>query len=393
MKKKLTIILSLLLCLTLTACGTTLGENTKVFFSEMGEVVDVWTSANNTSKKTESTEGSAEKLTSVSDFTVTDDGNYSFTGTSDATYYVVTVCDSSATDDSDTYLYSSNRIDEDGSGTYSGNLYEMFTINYGKYLVKCFAYPEIGDDTHSRSAATTATLTVTGELLEPQVEYFWNCYDNTLTLQLANTASYSETCLPDTVDIVITGEDGASQSLTMEAPDASNNSIQATGLTAGSYSITAQAHSSNEYLTAADTAVVTVATDVEIANDNLVSSAYSYTNKGLGHGYSWPVGTKSYNPTATSSLGSYNGTDFVTEPADSTRGTTDKSVYSAEFSFAVGFGESGWLELYSDGTCAAYNDTSGPVSASKVTGTWYMNDDEETITINWDMDSVEVIVG
>ncbi len=179
----------------------------------------------------------------------------------------------------------------------------------------------------------------------------------------------------------------------MISPDASNNSIQATGLTAGSYSITAQAHSSNEYLAATDTAVVTVATDVKIANDDLVSSAYSYTNKGLGHGYSWPVGTKSYNPTTASSLGSYNGTDFITEPADSTRGTTEKSVHSAEFSFAVGFGESGWLELYADGTCAAYNDTSGPVSASKVTGTWYMNDDEETITINWDMDSVEVIVG
>lgn len=388
MKKKNLAITSLMMCLTLSGCGTTLGENTGIFFSEMKAVMDVWFSSSSSSSATK-TEDTRAKLDSVTDFTVKEDGTYTFTGTDSAAYYVITVCASDATEDDDTYLYSSSRIDEDGSGTYTGNVLEMFTINYGEYLVKCFAYPEIGDEENAKSAAEVATLTVTGDLEDPQVEYFWNIFDGTLTLQIANMTTYDETCVPDSVDFTITAEDGTTTDVTLDEVADANNSIAVSDLSEGSYSITAVAHTSNEYANSTDSNEVNVAKEAEFGKDNVKSDGYTYTNTGLGHGYSWPIGTKTFDPTKESSLGTYSGADFVTTPADSTLGTKDNSVYSFTFICAVGFGESGWMSLYDDGTCAAYNDTSGPVSASSVSGTWYENEDG-TITINWDMNSVEV---
>ena len=391
MKKKLLMTaLSVLLCLSLTACGTTLGENTGIFFKEVGEVIAVYTSSSSSSSSSSTTEDTGEALASVTDFTVTEDGDYSFTGNEEATYYIITICDVDATEDEDTYLYSSSRIEEDGSGTYTGNVFEMFTIPYGEYLVKCFAYPEIGDEDLTKSAAEVAELGVYGELADPQIEYFWDIFTQTLSLQLGNISDYTQTCLPDSIDITIAGADGSSQTLTIESPTEDNIEISTSDITEGTYTITAVAYTTNECATNSQTAEVTAASDVEFGIDNVISDAYSYTNTGLGHGYSWPVGTKTFDPTTSSSLGAYSGTDFFTEVAESTLGTTDLSVYSFTFTMAVGFGETGWMELYSDGTCAAYNDTSGPVSASSVEGTWYWNEDGTTITINWNMSSVEV---
>lgn len=240
------------------------------------------------------------------------------------------------------------------------------------------------------SAREIIELTVAGELASSEIEYFWNIFSGTLTFQLGNISDYALTCVPDTVEIQLTGADGTSHTFTMEEISEENTKLTTSEIGEGSYRITAVAHSSSDYVTNSDTEEVTVAAEVSFGGDNLVSDAYSYTNTGLGHGYSWPVGTGSFDPTGSSSLGTYSGTDFVTTPADSTEGTTADSLHSFTFEAAIGFGENGWMELYSDGTCAAHNYTSGPVNASSVEGTWYLNEDGVTITINWNMESVEV---
>ncbi len=112
------------LCLACTACSTTLVENTETYFSTTSSILStLFSSSSQTSTETGTssvtTDSDAIQLDAPTNLTIDEEGNYSFTGVEDADYYLLYFCDLDATEDSDTFIYSSEPIQEDGSGTYS----------------------------------------------------------------------------------------------------------------------------------------------------------------------------------------------------------------------------------------------------------------------------------
>ena len=102
-------------------------------------------------------------LAAPQDFRVGADGSYSFTGSEGAEYYLLYFCAPDATSDNDSFLYSSSPINEDGSGTYTGQCSDLFDYAYGEYLVKVFAFPDITSEDYSMSTAASASYTYSGE--------------------------------------------------------------------------------------------------------------------------------------------------------------------------------------------------------------------------------------
>lgn len=74
-----------------------------------------------------STADAGNQLATPTDFTVDENGSYSFTGVEDAEYYLLYFCDPTATGDDDSYIYTSGPINANSSNTYSGSCADEFS--------------------------------------------------------------------------------------------------------------------------------------------------------------------------------------------------------------------------------------------------------------------------
>ena len=401
-KRRLLLIMALFAALILSGC-TTAGTNAELYFANTKLVVDRLFPSNNTQGQIS---GQAEtdtlRLDTPKNFSIDTDGNYTFEGVEGADFYLIYFCDESSTDDSDSYLFCSQQIEEDGSGTYQGNCKDLFDYAYGAYLAKVFAFPSAESDS-AQSAAATANYYYEGEQSAPEIYYLWNTFDGTMGLQIANMDTYLHEAYPQKVEVVFTDVENPSNIVTATFTDLSeeNNQVVIENLTRGStYSVEATAYNENEY-------VLNHTSDTTLVNDALYVGEYSqvtdgyFYDDGLGRQrWNWPIwkedfdlvnggdaGRSVYYPIG---LPAYIPTMLSFEDYVEVKETTPGSAYSYTF-YGIKWNELpdfvGWMELYPDGTFEAYTHGSGGCASSTISGTWIDHGDG-TATLSYDHSSL-----
>lgn len=393
-KRIVAAVLAGLLCLTLSGCATSVAENTEIYFTQVSSILGNLFSGGGNTAKTPTAAPAGVPLDAPGGFTVDENGDYAFSGVEGAQYYLLYFCAPDATADGDTYLYASSPIEEDGSGVYAGNTSELFQYSYGEYLVKVFAFPDLTDTEHTMSTAAVDTYRYGGELRAPELYYYWNTFDQTMGVQVANMDAYLYEIYPDRVDITFTNVENSADvvELAIEPVSEGSFSAQTDALTPGAtYTVTAVASSGSEFVSNAVSAVTTVSEAMTLGADHLYTDGYTYSD---GFVLLWPVVCR-LNPAegglAGMPVGTYGPYQYLVTPVETTAG----SAYSYALTVnVVLFGASveGTLELYEDGTFLMAETGGGPrgmIPPSSISGIWHDNGDG-TVTMSYDHSSVTI---
>ena len=311
-----------------------------------------------------STADADNQLATPTDFTVDENGSYSFTGVEDAEYYLLYFCDPTATGDDDSYIYTSGPINANSSNTYSGNCADEFSYAFGSYLAKVYAFPDLTDKDYSMSKPATAEYSYSGNQSAPELNYYWNTFDGNMSIQVANLGTYEFEAYPDKVDITFTNTENSADvvALTMENVTPDNNQLDTDALTKGAtYDVTAVATSNSEYVLNPTSDTTTVATGLLLGDSSLITDAYSYSDGFANNIFAWPRaydgfdlengGTAGYAP----AMGG-GKTEFVATPVSSGDGSYTYDLAAGNWT------RSGKLELKADGTFTAELEGSGPVN-------------------------------
>ena len=401
MKKRTALLIGGLALFVLLCSGCTSAfTNAETYFSNTGDILSILFDSNQSINPNESTtDSAATQLDTPSNFTLDADGNYSFDGVEGAEYYLLYFCAPTATEDGDDFLYSSQNIPaENGTGSYSGNVNDLIDYAYGSYLVKVFAFPELGYANYSMSKAATAEYTVSGAMEAPQIDYFWNTFNGTMELQLTNIDHYTYQVYPDQVEIIFTNLDNSTDQVTvsLESPSPGHSSISTDLLTRGTtYHISAIASSSSEYVTNATTEAVSVSESVTLDNINVITDGFYYTDNIKGE-LVYPRVTLAFDLSNGGSLGAPLGTygqcRFQVTPATPASG----AQYSYDLQIEMDVWDNmvwtmaGALTLYEDGTLLLEEfGMQGPVPSSSISGFWLDNGDG-TATLCYDPSTVTV---
>ena len=369
-----------LLC---TSCATTALDNINTYYDEVEAVMDDWfassTSAGGSATESQST---AAKLDAPADFTLSENGDYSFTGVANADYYLVYFCAPDATGDSDPFLFSSNSIAATGTGgeTYSGNIDDLVQYGYGEYLVKVFAFPSLNDSAHAMSTAATATYSFSGAQDAPVVDYLWNTFDGTVDVQVSNIADYMYQVYPDTVEVTFTNTADAADTVVVTVEDLSADHYNAVSdaLTPGAtYDITAVAHSESAFVTNPTSDTTQVAQGVTFDGHNVISANYYYTDGIARNSFSYPQYVDRFDLTNGGVFNCGNSSisfNFTATPTAASAGSAyTYSMTSDNRPFSI---KDGTLELYTDGTFRfdQYSEMP-PQGPSHIEGIWTDNGD------------------
>ena len=386
MKLRKLLSLLLMVCvlgLLCTSCATTALDNINTYYAEVGAVMDDWfassTSADGSATESQST---AAKLDTPADFTLSENGDYSFTGVANADYYLVYFCAPDATGDSDPFLFSSNSIAATGTGgeTYSGNIDDLVQYGYGEYLVKVFAFPSLNDSAHAMSTAATASYSFSGAQDAPVVDYLWNTFDSTVDVQVSNIADYMYQAYPDSVEVTFTNTADSADTVvvTVEELSADHYNAVSDALTPGAaYDITAVAHSENAYVTNPTSDTTQVAQGVTFDGHNVISANYYYTDGIARNSFSYPQYVDRFDLTNGGVFDCGNSSisfNFTAAPTTTSAGSAyTYSMTSDNRPFAI---KDGTLELYTDGTFRfdQYSEMP-PQGPSHIEGIWTDNGD------------------
>ena len=386
MKLRKLLSLLLMVCvlgLLCTSCATTALDNINTYYAEVGAVMDDWF-ASSTSADGSATESqnAAAKLDTPADFTLSENGDYSFTGVANADYYLVYFCAPDATGDSDPFLFSSNSIAATGTGgeTYSGNIDDLVQYGYGEYLVKVFAFPSLNDSAHAMSTAATATYSFSGAQDAPVIDYLWNTFDGTVDVQLSNIDTYMYQAYPDSVEVTFTNTADPSDTVVVTIEDLSADHYSATSdaLTRGAtYDITAVNHSENAYVTNGTSDTAQVAQGVTFGGHNVISADYYYTDGIARNSFSYPQYVDRFDLINGGVFNCGNSSisfNFTATPTAASAGSAyTYSMTSDNRPFAI---QDGTLELYTDGTFRfdQYSEMP-PQGPSHIEGIWTDNGD------------------
>ena len=332
-----------------------------------------------------STADAGNQLATPTDFTVDENGSYIFTGVEDAEYYLLYFCDPTATGDDDSYIYTSGPINANSSNTYSGSCADEFSYAFGSYLAKVYAFPDLTDKDHSMSKPAIAEYSYSGNQSAPELNYYWNTFDGSMSIQVANLGTYEFEAYPNKVDITFTNTENSADvvALTMENVTPDSNQLDTDALTKGAtYDVTAVATSNSEYVLNPTSYTTTVATGLLLGDSSLITDAYSYSDGFVNNIFAWPRaydgfdlengGTAGYAP----AMGG-GKTEFVATPVSSGDGSYTYDLAAGNWT------RSGKLELKADGTFTAELEGSGPVNSSEYGGSWVDNGDG-TATISYD---------
>lgn len=398
MKKRSILALFLVASLgMLTGCQTSAAENAATYWEQMGQVKDTLSSNVSASGKEDSAkESNADQLATPTDFTLDENGNYSFTGVENADYYLIYFCDTEATGDSDAFLYSSDSIAATGEGgeSYTGNIDDILKYGYGEYLAKVYAFPSMNDTDHSVSSAATASFVSTGAQDTPTIDYLWNTYDNTMEVQLSNVDVYMYESYPDSVDVTFTNVENESDSVivTIQDVSADNYTAVSDALTRGTtYNITAVNYSQSEYVTNNTSDVTDVAENVTCGESNVMSENYYFTDGIARSSFSYPQVCENFNLAEGGVIEPGAG---LTYTFDATPTTPNEG---SSYSYTVACGHffaslDGVLELYEDGTLMMNQPSDFPPEGpSSIQGTWIDNGDG-TATLSFDHSTVTTFV-
>ncbi len=385
--KKLAVgLLGAALCLSCAAC-TSVAENTGIYFSSVSGVLHNLLNSGKVPEKTTPAQdgGSAQALAAPTDFTVDADGNYSFTGVEGAEYYLLYFCAPEATSDQDTFIYSSNQIASTGAQTYSGRCADEFDYAFGEYLAKVYAFPDLTDSEHSMSTAATCSYTYSGSQSAPELSYYWNTFDGTMGVQVANMGVYEFQAYPDKVDVTFTNTENSADTVTVTIDGVSpaNCAAVTDKLTRGAtYSVTAVATSSNPLVLNPTSDAATITDSLTLGDCHVYVGSYSYSDGFANNIFNWPIVGEKFDL----ANGGEAGAGFTCTPAAS---VSAGSQYSYDLSAGNWMKVTGMLELHSDGTFDANETGGGPINASTIQGTWVDNGDG-TATLNYDHSTIVI---
>lgn len=235
------------------------------------------------------------------------------------------------------------------------------------------------------SKPATAEYSYNGNQSAPELNYYWNTFDGSMSIQVANLGTYEFEAYPDKVDITFTNTENSADvvALTMENVTPDNNQLDTDALTKGAtYDVTAVATSNSEYVLNPTSDTTTVATGLLLGDSSLITDAYSYSDGFANNIFAWPRaydgfdlengGTAGYAP----AMGG-GKTEFVATPVSSGDGSYTYDLAAGNWT------RSGKLELKADGTFTAELEGSGPVNSSEYGGSWVDNGDG-TATISYD---------
>ena len=370
MKPRKLLSLLLMVCvlgLLCTACATTALDNINTYYDEVGAVMDDWfASSTSADSPVTSSQDASARLDAPADFTLSKNGDYSFTGVANADYYLVYFCAPDATGT--------------GGETYSGNIDDLVQYGYGEYLVKVFAFPSLNDSAHSMSPAATATYSFSGAQDAPVVDYLWNTFDSTVDVQVSNIADYMYQAYPDSVEVTFTNTADASDTVVVTVEDLSADHYNAVSdaLTPGAtYDITAVAHSENSYVTNPTSDTTQVAQGVTFDGHNVISANYYYTDGIARDSFSYPQYVEGLDLTNGGVFNCGNSSisfNFTATPTTASAGSAYTfSMTSDNRPFAI---KDGTLELYTDGTFRfdQYSEMP-PQGPSHIEGIWTDNGD------------------
>lgn len=427
-KNILAIATASVLAFALTGC-TTIGTNTSLYFSEVADAVDtmLYSKSDAEAAVVEDDDSDKTALSTPEDFTVSEDGSYSFSSVENASYYQLFIYEADA-EDHETYISTSEQIEEDGSGTYSGSITESLTYGYGDFEVTVVAYPDYSDTENKKSEEASAEFTNSGEVDEPQFAYYWDCFTGTFDIQLINIANYEYESFPTVAEVTLTNEEDSSDTVTLDIEGISLEdniySVSTTELTDGAtYDIDVDVEWDETYVTN-PSATVSLDPVTISSTASAITEGYGYLNEDIYSSRDYPAVGLNFNVEEGGSMGvwyqftpyqvsskgiasyvSFSTTvmDYVATPCET---VTDGSLYSYTFetstsdsaaeSFTTVTGEvggsggtTGTLEIYEDGTFTASVDyVAGIIDAmttfaSDIQGTWTDNGDG-TINLYYD---------
>lgn len=373
----------------LTGCGSSLAANTNNYFTNVSSILHtLQTNGKQQAASSSTVSNDGSQLATPTDFTVDESGNYSFTGVENAKYYLLYFCAPDATGDNDSFIYTSEPIDATESNTYSGKCSDEFDYAFGSYLAKVYAFPDLTDKEHSMSKAATAEYSCSGNQSAPELNYYWNTFDGTMGIQVANLDVYEFEAYPDKVDITFTNTENSADvvTLTMENVTPDNNQLDTDALTAGAtYDVTAVSTSNSEYVLNQTSDTTKVAEGLHLGESSVMTAGYSYSDGFANNIFNWPRVCESFDlenggvagvVVAAPEVG--GGTcDFVATPVSSGDGNYTYDLIAGLYT------RSGKLELKADGTFTAELEGWGPVNSSEYSGSWIDNGNG-TATLSYD---------
>lgn len=425
--------LAAVMCAGLTGCGTTAVTNTNQYFSQMSTRFSNWgNKVDTTTAETSAAASEADDplaLATPTDFTIDENGNFSFTGVENADHYVITAYDNLS--DNAEYLFISDAIPVNDSNSYSGALTDFFTFAYGDFRMEVTAYPALTDREHHQSKGTDCEYLVSGAVDEPKFAYMWDCFSGSFNVELTNIADYRYTACPDTVTFTLTDTSNSSNTCTFTLEGASVDNAVYTATTTdlkpdATYTLKAESQWNDRIVTnptaSTDLGTVNIRSDAKTASagytemDSLglyINSGYPECKEGFdlakgGDAGTWydlevpgelfstievvAFGTDNLNYTATPTTASTGAKYSYTieakrgvEPIHTTwQGRADK--------------QTGKLDLNSDGTLTLSIDyqliginpaskANQEIIGSSVQGTWVDNGDG-TATLSYNLATI-----
>lgn len=401
MKKQLVVLSAVVfLCAFCASCGSSVLSQTSEYFSNVGSVLDRLVGrAGNITRQI--SEDGVQALDIPGNFSVSENGSFSFTGVENADYYLIYFCDPSATEDGDDYLYSSDPIRNVSAGEeFSGKFQDVIQYAYGEYLVKAFAFPSLEDTMYSMSGAAKASYTFSGKQDAPQITYYWNTFNGTLEMQLLNINNYLYQSYPDQLEITLTNTADPSDVLKLSIEDVSpeNCSLVTEQITRGTtYHISALSISENPYVTNQVSDTTEVAASVTFGELSVMTPGFTYSDQVDGaHAFLYPRVCTDFPLTESGSAGTVPGIfgpySFETTPATSLGG--DSYTYDVQIGMTMFNSETIWeiegiLELREDGTLYLREYGVGPCPSSEIQGFWVDNGNG-TATLCYDPSTVMV---
>lgn len=323
-KKICATILAAVLCLgLLTGCSTNAGEHISTYFTQMSNVVttaieaqQARAAAESGSSDTEDSSTNENALATPTNFTVDEDGNYSFDAVENAVSYYLYIYEDAQTKDA-TY---SMEITDDGSDTYTGNVSDVLDANattdwfgnvqeanlaYGTWSIRVVAIPDYENTDYTASGEAKCDYMVSGEVEygEPTFCYMWSIFGNELTIKV-DGMNYSTTAYPTSILLTLTNTADSGDVVTIEITDVSSSSV--TGSTEevsldATYSISAEftwgeTYVSNpSYTTDGGTAVTS-------SEENLISGEFYYSSD-IFNSFDFPHVYEGFDPEAGGSVG------------------------------------------------------------------------------------------
>lgn len=274
---------------TLAGC-TRLAEQSKIYFDSIQNVLD------NKKEYDEAMGGGGNKNenTLATPTVSVKDGKYSFNSVENASYYVISVYETSGA----LTPVGSTTIQENGSETYSGNMTDLKSeYSYQDWYVRVVAYPA-EDSTLEESNAGFTTYTVKGAVTNGTItsDYLWNVHSGELTITLGGF-NYENTAYPTDVEVTLTNKSTNKVVDTIDTGKLTSSSVEVTtelDVEDAEYSVSLDCKWDEKYVT--NPTWSTTAEDISVsATRNIISDGASYTS-GIFNQFEFPFVSEGFKP-------------------------------------------------------------------------------------------------